>query len=132
MEYTECKPLKLIEMKLKSFVTEVYQSIDSADAKKFASYFEQNGSFRFANNPEVTGITAVEAYVDGFFKSLKKVAHSNLESWSTEDVIFVNGVVQYTRHNSTTLELPFSCTWKMQDQLIKQYQIYIDSSELYQ
>ena len=121
-----------MNMELKSFVTEVYQSIDGADAKKFASYFTQNGSFRFANNPEVTGIADVEAYVDGFFKSLKKVSHSGLESWSTGDAIFVNGTVQYTRHNNTILELPFSCTWKMQGQLISQYLIFIDSSELYQ
>ena len=121
-----------MNMELKSFVTEVYQSIDSADAKKFASCFTQNGIFRFANNPEVTGIAEVEAYVDGFFKSLKKVSHSNLEYWSTGEVIFVNGTVQYTRHNNTTLELPFSCTWKMEGHLIRQYLIYIDSSELYQ
>jgi hypothetical protein len=119
-------------MDLKSFVTEVYQSIDSSDAKKFASYFAQNGIFRFANNPEVAGIADVEAYVDGFFRSLKNVSHSNLEYWNTGDVIFVNGTVQYTRLNNTTLVLPFSCTWKMEGQKIKQYLIYIDSSELYQ
>lgn len=118
-------------MELKSFVTEVYQAIDSADAKKFASFFTQNGSFRFANNPEVTGKEEVEAYVDGFFKSLKEVSHSNLESWNSGDVIFVNGTVLYTRHNNTMLELPFSCTWKMQGKLIGQYLIFIDSSELY-
>lgn len=119
-------------MELQSFVSEVYQAIDGADARKFATYFEADGSFRFANNPEVFGVAAVEAYVDQFFKSLKSVSHSSLESWSADGVIFVNGVVKYTRLNGTTLELPFSCTWKMQGRLIRQYLIFIDSSELYQ
>lgn len=119
-------------MEFKTFATEVYQSIDRQDAKKFASYFTANGTFRFANNPEVTGLAAIEAYVDGFFKSLKGISHSGLESWSTGDAIFVNGMVRYTRHNDTTLEVPFSCTWKMQDDLISQYLIFIDSSQLYQ
>lgn len=118
-------------MELNSFVTEVYQSIDRADAKKFASYITADGTFRFANNPSVKGTEAIEAYVDGFFKSLKAVAHSNLESWRAGDVLFVNGTVTYTRHNGTSLELPFSCTWKMKGNLIDQYLIYIDSSELY-
>ena len=119
-------------MELTSFVTEVYQSIDRADAKKFASYITAGGTFRFANHPGVTGNEAIEAFVDGFFKSLKGIAHSNLESWSTGEVIFVNGNVKYTRHNGTSLELPFSCTWKMKGALIDQYLIYIDSSGLYQ
>ncbi len=119
-------------MELKSFVTEVYQSIDNADATKFASFITPNGSFRFANNPAVTGNKAIDAYVDGFFKSLKGINHTGLEYWNTGDAIFVNGTVKYTRHNSTSLELPFSCTWKMKDHLIDQYLIFIDSSELYQ
>ncbi len=119
-------------MELKSFVTEVYQSIDQADAVKFASYLTPTGSFRFANHPPVTGNQAVEAFVDGFFKSLKGIRHSDLEYWATEEVLFVNGTVTYTRHNDTTLALPFSCTWKMKELLIDQYLIFIDSSELYQ
>ena len=119
-------------MEFKSFVTEVYQSIDRADAGKFASFITPNGSFRFANHPAVSGTGAIEAYVAGFFHSLKGINHSNLESWSTGDVIFVNGTVKYTRHNDTTLELPFSCTWKMSGISIDQYLIFIDSSELYQ
>ena len=119
-------------MELISFVTEVYQSIDRADAAKFASYLTPNGSFRFANHPSVTGNQEVEDFVDGFFKSMKCISHSNLEYWATEDAVFVNGTVTYTRHNETTLSLPFSCTWKMKEHLIDQYLIFIDSSELYQ
>lgn len=118
-------------MELKSFVTEVYQSIDRADAHTFASFITKGGTFRFANHPGVTGREAIEAFVDGFFKSLGGIAHSGLESWSTGEVIFVNGNVKYTRHNGTSLELPFSCTWKMKGELIDQYLIFIDSSELY-
>jgi len=119
-------------MELKSFVTEVYQSIDRADATKFASYITPNGCFRFGNNPAVVGTSAIDAYVDGFFKSLKGIDHSNLEFWKADDAIFVNGIVKYSRHNGSTLEVPFSCTWMMKDLLIDQYLIFIDSSELYQ
>ena len=119
-------------MEFKTFVTEVYQSIDRADASAFAGFITPNGSFRFANNPAVTGTATIETYVAGFFQSLKGINHSNLESWSTGNAIFVNGTVKYTRHNDTILEVPFSCTWKMKDQLIDQYLIFIDCSELYQ
>jgi len=113
-------------------LAEIFQSIDNADATKFASFISSDGCFRYANNPPVFGSEAIEAYVAGFFQSIKGINHSNLESWRTSDTISVNGTVQYTRHNDTTLEIPFACTWKLKDYLIDQYLIYIDSSELYQ
>lgn len=119
-------------MELKAFVSEVYQSIDRADSEKFASFFTPNGIFRFANIPAVKGTKSIDEFVAGFFKSLKGISHSDLESWrAPEDVIFVNGNVKYLRHNDTTLEVPFSCTWKMKDRLIDEYLIFIDNSELY-
>ena len=118
-------------MDLKTLVSSVYQSIDSADSAKFASFIAPNGIFRFANIPAVKGNKAIEAFVEGFFKSLKSIRHADLESWYVEDVIFTNGNVKYTRHNNTSLEVPFSCTWKMKDGLIKEYLIFIDNSELY-
>lgn len=119
-------------MDYKALVSKVYQSIDSADAAKFASFIAPSGIFRFANIPAVKGNKAIQAFVADFFKSLNGIRHSDLESWSLEDVIFVNGTVKYTRHNDTLLELPFSCTWKMKDGLIDEYLIFIDASELYQ
>lgn len=119
-------------MEFKKLVSVVYHSIDHTDAAKFASFITPNGIFRFANIPAVAGNKSIEEFVDGFFKSLKGISHSNLESWNVEDVIFVNGNVKYTRHNNTSLEVPFSCTWKMKDGLINEYLIFVDNSELYQ
>ena len=118
-------------MEYRELVSAVFQSIDNSDSAKFASYITSNGTFRFANIPAVKGNEAIEAYVEGFFKSLKKIIHSNLESWIVDDVILVNGNVKYTRHNNSTLEIPFSCTWKMKHGLIDQYLIFTDNSELY-
>ena len=118
-------------MEYKDLVSAAYQSIDSADAAKFSSFITPDGVFRFANIPAVKGNKQIEEFVAGFFKSLKGISHSNLESWSVEDVVFVNGNVKYTRHNNTSLEVPFSCTWKMKDGLIDEYLIFTDNSELY-
>jgi hypothetical protein len=119
-------------MELKIFVAEVFQSVDRMDAPKFASFFVPEGIFRFANNPAVEGNKAIEAFVGGFFQSLKGISHSNLESWQAGEAIFVNGTVTYLRHNDTKLEVPFSCTWKMLNGLIDEYLVFVDSSELYQ
>jgi len=118
-------------MEYKDLVSEAYQSIDNADAARFASFITPDGIFRFANIPAVKGNKAIEEFVAGFFQSLKGIKHSNLESWRAEDTIFINGNVKYTRHNNTSLEVPFSCTWKMKDGLIDEYLIFIDNSELY-
>ena len=118
-------------MKYKELVSAAYQSIDNADSAKFASLITSEGIFRFANNPAVKGNKAIADFVGNFFNSLKGISHSNLESWSVDNVIFINGDVKYIRHNNTSLEVPFSCTWKMKDGLIDEYLIFTDNSELY-
>jgi hypothetical protein len=109
----------------------VFASIDAFNSKEFASFFTKDGIFRFANMPPVVGSSDVETFVDNFFKSIKKISHSGLETWEVPGVIFVNGTVNYTRHNDTKLSVPFSVTWKMRDEKIHEYFIFVDNSQLY-
>ena len=114
-----------------NFIPELYRSIDSMDSAKLVRQMTGDSSFRFANMPAVEGKSNITAFLDGFFQSIKGIAHTGLEFWNTADVWFVTGYVTYTRHDNSILKVPFSVLLKMKSELIKEFLIFVDNSELY-
>lgn len=116
----------------KQDIFDLFQSIDDFDAKKFVSYLDEDANFKFGNMPVVSGKQNIHDFVDGFFKSIQGIRHSNLEVWSVDGVRFANGTVTYTRHDGSELTVDYSNTFKLKDNKIKDYLIFVDNHELYQ
>ena len=51
--------------------------------------------------------------------------------WVLPDTIFYKGEVTYTRHDGSTITLPYFNVFGMDGELIKDYQIYMDINPLY-
>jgi len=109
----------------------MYLAIDARDTNKLVSYMTDDAKFIFANIPPVEGKSNISGFLDGFFKSIKAISHNEIESWNAGEVWFVTGKVTYTRHDDSILQVPFGVILKMRDSLIKDYQIFVDASELY-
>ena len=109
----------------------LFKAIDDMSTQEFVSYLNDDALLRFGNQSVVEGKSAIFEYIDAFFKAIKAIAHSELEVWELSDVSFVNGRGTYTRHDDTQLSVVFSNTFKMKDNLIQEYLIYVDNSELF-
>ena len=109
----------------------LFKAIDDMNTQEFVSYLNDDALLRFGNQSVVEGKSAIFEYIDAFFKAIKAIAHSELEVWELSDVSFVNGRGTYTRHDDTQLSVVFSNTFKMKDNLIQEYLIYVDNSELF-
>ena len=70
-------------------------------------------------------------YIQRFFNSIKTLEHSVNDVWHTDDAIVSHGIVTYTRHDDSTLTVPFANIFKMKGERIKDYLIFADISELY-
>jgi ketosteroid isomerase-like protein len=114
-----------------SWVNRLFQSIDALDTDAFVGFMTDDVVFRFANSDPVKGKTAVHGAVTAFFASIRSVRHEVLDTWVNPDAVICHGKVQYTRHDSSLLTVPFANIFKMQGDLIKEYLIYVDISELY-
>ena len=112
-------------------IQELFKAIDAFDTQKFASFLDENANFRFANIPVVSGKNNIFEFVAGFFQGIKGISHKNLEIWELEGIRFVNGNVTYTRHDNSTLSVDFAYTFRLKDNKIKEYRIFIDNSELF-
>ncbi len=114
-----------------NFIPEMYRKVDAMDTTGFVDLFTENGSFRWANMPPVVGKQNITAFLNGFFQSIKGISHTDLEYWDVPGTRIATGNVSYTRVNGTLLKVPFSVILKFKGDLINEFLIFIDSSELY-
>jgi len=113
-------------------INELFEAIDNRDAIKFATYISEDGKFTFGNAPSMIGRDNIRAGVGAFFDSITGLKHSLSKILFTDNHIVTYGTVLYTRKDNSQLEVNFANVFKMQGQLIKDYAIYIDLSQLYQ
>ncbi len=114
-----------------SWTMQLFQSIDNQDTDAFLTFLAGDVLFCFGNADPVNGKAAVGEVVSGFFKSIKGIHHDLVKIWDEEDAVICHGTVTYTRHDSTTLSVPFANILALGDDVIKEYRIFVDTSELY-
>ena len=110
---------------------ELFQSIDAKDTDKFLTFCTEDVSFVFGNADPANGKEVVKEVLVGFFKSIDSISHEVYDDWHLDNDIIVRGSVKYTRIDKSTLNVPFCNIFKMKDDLIKDYLIYVDTSSLY-
>ncbi len=112
-------------------VARLFQSIDEQDTEAFLALLTDDVLFRFGHADPVHGRAAVGEVVSGFFDSVKGMRHDLVRVWDEEDTVICHGTVTYTRHDSTTLSVPFANILGISGNLIKEYLIFVDVSGLY-
>lgn len=113
------------------WTTRLFHSIDTNDTHTFASFLTPDALFKFANQEPVVGKEAARQTVAEFLLSIKAIHHDVLDIWEKEGATACHGIVTYTRHDSSQLRVPFANVFKMQEDLIQEYLIYVDASQLY-
>jgi hypothetical protein len=118
-------------MEIRDKIENLFNTIDEMDAELFAEFLTEDGVFKFGNFPAAEGRKAIIEAVDNFFKSIKALKHKYINMWVLPDTIFYRGEVIYTRHDGSTIILPYFNVFGMDGELIKDYQIYMDINPLY-
>lgn len=118
-------------MILRDWVDGLFAAIDRQDAAAFAGFLAEDARFAFGNLPAVTGREAIREFVAGFFASIRAVSHSVPEAWQADDALTCRGEVTYTRHDGSTLTVPFANVLLMNGDAVRDYRIYADTSALY-
>ncbi len=113
------------------WVPDLLRAIDARDSARFATFLRPECLFRFGNAPVVTGRSAVESVVAGFFQVIRGCRHELLRTWEEGDWLSLQGEVTYTRLDSGTVRVPFVNVFRMRDALIAEYLIYIDNTPLF-
>lgn len=112
-------------------ITELFPAIDRKDLAAFKSCLSDDCLFRFGNQPQVQGSESIGDIVGGFFNSIQSLNHDLIHSWSIEDGIVCHGIVTYTKHDGTSLSVPFCNIFRFKQSKISEYLIFVDTSQLY-
>ena len=115
----------------KAWTKQLFQNIDNMDTEGFTSFLADDVVFRFGNADPVTGKAAVRDIVDGFFSSINNLHHELERICNEEDTVVCHGFVTYTRHDQSTLRIPYANVMVLRDGQIVEYLIFNDTSELY-
>jgi ketosteroid isomerase-like protein len=105
--------------------------IDAGDAAGFVDFLTPDAQFRFGNAPVVVGHDAIQAVVAGFFAAIESTRHRLLRTWNGSATAVCEGEVTYTRHDGSTLSVPFANAFELRGDRIAAYRIYVDISSLF-
>ena len=112
-------------------IDELFRAIDSMDVNKFVTFLTEDAQFKFGNNPPVVGKEAIKKTVEEFFSSINSSSHKIINTWTHTDTVVCQGEVTYTRKDNSKVTIPFVNIFGLKENLVKDYQIYIDISPLY-
>jgi ketosteroid isomerase-like protein len=118
-------------MATNKWLTDLFNSIDSKDTQAFSNKLADDVEFRFGNAPLVEGRKDVAETVEAFFKSIHSLHHEIMQSWLQADSVICHGMVTYTRHDCSTLAVPFANIFMLSGKLVSRYLIFVDVSALY-
>jgi ketosteroid isomerase-like protein len=118
-------------VEIKKWLESIGNSIDSMDADNFAQFLTDDCIFRFGNQPDVNGKTAIRDYVAEFFQMIGGSKHKVIDYWTRDNTIVWQGEVLYTRLDGKKVSVNFVNIFHMEVNLIKDYLIYIDNTPLF-
>jgi hypothetical protein len=117
-----------------AWLTAMYAAIDALDAKRFASFFAETGSFKFGNGAPAVGRDGVEQYTNGFYTVIAGIRHELVAAWPADEgrTWLAEGVVTYTRKDASKVSVPFFTVSELDTAgLLVSYRVYADIAPLF-
>lgn len=111
---------------------DLFAAIDARDAGRFVGFLTDDAVFRFGSAPPVAGRDAIRHAVDEFFDTIAGLSHSLANLLASGRTLICEGEVMYTRHDGSTVTLPFADAFELDDGRISHYKIYMDIGPLYE
>lgn len=116
---------------IQNLVDGLFKSIDSKNTDDFASYLADDAVFIMGEAPAVSGKENIHTGVGQFFQSIKGLSHTVENTIENGNNLVTPGTVTYTRLDDSELTVNFCNVFKLEDDKIKEYKVYIDLSQLY-
>lgn len=110
---------------------QLFNTIDSMDAKRWAAFLTEDAIFRFGNMPAVIGRAQIQEFVATFFSSIAGLRHHLIKTWRDGTSVVMQGEVTYYRKDKKTVTVPFANVFELKNNLIKEYLVFVDAGPLY-
>ena len=112
-------------------IDKLFASIDAMDTESFLGFIAADATFRFGSSPPVKGREEIGASVNGFFSMFAALKHELQRVVADGNAVVCEGDVTYTRHDGSSITLPFANVFEVDNGLISLYRIYIDIAPVF-
>lgn len=110
---------------------DLFASIDELNVDRFLRFLTDDATFRFGSGEPAKGHAEIREAVGGFFTTIAGCNHALGTIIADNGTLVCEGEVTYTRHDQTSITLPFANVFEFEGDLISHYKIYADAAPLY-
>ncbi|MCT4638403.1 MAG: nuclear transport factor 2 family protein [Bacteroidales bacterium] len=112
-------------------VDSLSEALDNKQLNRVLAFLTDDCVFVAGNGEPVRGKENIKIVFEEFFQAIKSTAHIVTDMFESDESLVHRGDVTYTRLDNSILTVNFCDVFKMREDLIREYYIYIDWSELF-
>ena len=115
------------------WIAAYFAEVDRMDPHGLLAWYAEDGSFRFAGQPRVTGKAAIAEVLAQFYASIAGMRHEVTGVWIDADA--ASGVweaeVSFTRHDGSQVAIPAVSVLRTRGGLVRDFRFVMDAAPLY-
>ncbi len=111
-----------------AWVNEMFEALDADGVPGLFPYLDEQVLFRFGSFPPDRGRDRFAAAWAAMSPRVRGLSHELVESWAIEDRVICHGYVSYTLVDGSTVTVPFANFFRLREDRITEYLIYVDAS----
>ena len=112
------------------WMTEYFTMVDTRDVDEFLTWYSDEASFRFANQPPAQGKAAIRKVLEEFYGSIALMRHEKTGCWADADSGAFEAIAHFVTVDGVHAELPAVSTLRVRDGLVQEFRFVMDATPL--
>ena len=115
----------------KDLVRGVFAALDAEDSAAVPARMPDDVRMRLGNADPVEGKAKFREATAAFVASITAIRHEITSMWSADDVVIAEMDVHYERLDGRKVTLPVCNVFRVRDDLVSDYRVYLDIGPVY-
>ena len=115
-----------------AWIADYFTMVDRLDPEELVSWYTDDASFRFANQPSAQGKAAIVAALRQFYGLITAMHHEKTGCWADADSGAWEAIAHFETRDGRSLALPAVSTLRLRDGLLHEFRFVMDASPITQ
>lgn len=115
-----------------AWLGDYFTMVDRLDPDELVTWYTEDGSFRFANQPPAKGTSAIAAALKQFYGLIVSMHHEKTGCWADATSGAWEAIAHFETKDGRTLALPAVSTLRLRDGLVEEFRFVMDASPITQ
>ena len=114
-----------------ALVQRIFAAADQLHLDEWLTYFAEDARFRFGNAEFMTGREAIHLVMAQFFSVIKAMHHDFDGMYQQDNIVIAEAMVTFTRLDDNVVYIPATTIFRMQDDRVQDFRLYMDAAPLF-